>query len=95
MLLAFVLVFVHGVTMAQHEERHSRDFELGKSIEILANMMREMERGYVREVTAENLLKSASQGMLSVTDPYTEYFSEEDMESFEMLTTISTTIING
>ncbi len=86
-LLAFVLVFVHGVAMAQHEERHSRDFELGKSIEILANMMREMERGYVREVTAENLLKSASQGMLSVTDPYTEYFSEEDMESFEMLTT--------
>ena len=73
--------------VAQSPERNSRDFELGKAIEILANIMREFESGHVDDVTAAELLDAASQGMTLATDPYSEYLSEDDMADFEMMTT--------
>ena len=72
---------------AQVDERQRRDFDLGCKIEILANMMRELESGFVEEVSADELLKAAARGMLLVSDPYTEYLSEEAMEDFEVMTT--------
>lgn len=74
-------------TSAQSPERSSRDFELGKSIEVLANIMREFEMGHVDDIDAKELLQSAANGMISATDPYSEYIPEEAMADFEMLTT--------
>lgn len=80
------LVFMADVT-AQSTERVRRDFELGKSIEVLANIMREFESGHVENISAEELLKAAAAGMVSATDPYSEYLPEEAMADFDMLTT--------
>ncbi|MBR3590439.1 MAG: S41 family peptidase, partial [Alistipes sp.] len=73
--------------MAQSEERVRQDFELGRATEILANIMREYHTSYVDKVDADNLLKSAVDGLVGATDPYSEYLSESDMADFEMLTT--------
>ena len=80
------LMFVVGAS-AQGNERARRDFELGKSIEILANIMREFEGGHVENVTADKLLEYAAVGMVVVTDPYSEYLSEESMAEFNIMTT--------
>ena len=72
---------------AQSTERSRRDFELGKSTEILANIMREFEMGHADNIKASDLLNSAAQGMIAATDPYSEYIPEESMADFEMLTT--------
>lgn len=85
-LVALMLLGISGAE-AQQGEREQRDFELGKSTEILANIMRAFETQYVDEVSAEELLKYASAGMIKATDPYTEYLSESDMAAFEILTT--------
>ncbi len=85
-LVAMMLLCV-DVAQAQQEGREQRDFELGKSTEILANIMRAFETQYVDEVSAEELLKYASVGMIKATDPYTEYLSESDMAAFEIMTT--------
>ena len=86
-----VVVLVGVVTIAsasaQSTERNRRDFELGKSIEILSNIMREFEVGHVDNIEANELLTSAAAGMISATDPYSEYLPEEAMADFEMLTT--------
>lgn len=85
-----VLIIALAITLsasAQVDERQKRDFDLGCKIEILANMMRELECGYVEEVSADELLKAAARGMLLASDPYTEYLSEEAMEDFEVMTT--------
>ena len=74
-------------TSAQSTERSRRDFELGKSIEVLANIMREFEMGHVDNINAQELLTSAANGMISATDPYSEYIPEEELANFEMLTT--------
>ena len=72
---------------AQEKSRDARDFELGRATEILANIMREFETGYVDEVSADRLLESAAMGLVEATDPYSEYLSEESMRSFEVMTT--------
>lgn len=72
---------------AQSSERTRRDFELGKAIEILANIMREFDGGHVDDIESSELLKHAAAGMIAATDPYSEYIPEEAMADFEMMTT--------
>lgn len=84
--LLFGIVAIES-TSAQSTERSRRDFELGKSIEVLANIMREFEMGHVDNINASELLTSAANGMISATDPYSEYIPEEELANFEMLTT--------
>ena len=72
---------------AQDLERDARDFDLGRTTEILANMMREFDLAYVDKVTADELLDAAARGMLVATDPYTEYLSEASLADFEFMTT--------
>ena len=63
------------------------DFGLGRTMEITVNMMRELALGYVDPIDADRLLEGAAAGMVSDLDPYTEFFSEEGMSDFEILTT--------
>lgn len=72
---------------AQQNRDAGRDFELGRSIEILANIVREFEVGYVEDVAPDALLSAAVNGIVVATDPYSQYLSEEDMKDFEVMTT--------
>ena len=72
---------------AQQSDRTRRDFELGQATEVLSNIMREFDMGFVDSVPATTLLNSAVRGMTTATDPYSEYLSEESMSAFEIMTT--------
>ena len=63
------------------------DFRLGRNMEILANLMREVNTFYVEPVDADKLLENGAYGMLSELDPYTSFIPESEMEDFELLTT--------
>ncbi|MBQ3044224.1 MAG: S41 family peptidase [Alistipes sp.] len=73
--------------MAQQPSRVEADFDLGRATEILVNMMREFDLNYVDKVSADKLLDAASAGMISATDPYSQYISEQAMAEFELMTT--------
>ena len=63
------------------------DFGLGRNMELLVNMMRELSVNYVDPVSADDLMANAAEGMVSRLDPYTEYLSEESMKNFEQAAT--------
>jgi len=63
------------------------DFGLGRNMEILINMMRELSTGYVDEVDPDKLMVDAAAGMVRRLDPYTVYLPEEEMSKFDMMTT--------
>lgn len=63
------------------------DFRLGRNMEIMVNMFRELNTFYVDTVDTDLLLSDAAAGMVRRLDPYTDYISEEDMQTFEVLTT--------
>ena len=63
------------------------DFGLGRNIEIMVNLMRELSLQYVDEVPSDKLMKDGAIGMVRNLDPYTEFMSEQEMSDFEMRAT--------
>ena len=87
-ILSFVALVAATIELkAQDIDRVKRDFELGQATEVLSNIMREFDMGFVDAVPATTLLTSAVRGMTTATDPYSEYLSEEAMSAFEIMTT--------
>lgn len=78
-----------AVSVAQNQRSNSRkqDFEMGKSIEIMSNIMRDATIFYVDSTSPSEMLEDAARGMLSNMDPYTEYLPESQMQDFEVITT--------
>ncbi len=62
-------------------------FAYGKSLEMLINLFRDINMYYVDEVDPDELLGDMARGMSAHLDPYTQYISPKEMESFELLTT--------
>ena len=63
------------------------DFLLGKNIQILFNMFRDVSLFYVDSVDADRLLENAAAGMVSELDPYTELIPEKEIADFEIQAT--------
>ncbi len=65
----------------------SKNFKVGKSLEVQLNVLRELSYLYVDSIDADKLIMRATESMLESLDPYTVIIPEEDRESLEMLTT--------
>lgn len=63
------------------------DFGLGRNMEILIQMMRQIATHYVDEVDSDRLMADAAEGMVRRLDPYTSYLPEEEMSDFDIMTT--------
>ncbi len=61
------------------------DFGLGRNMEILINMMRELSTGYVDEVDPDRLMEDAAAGMVRRLAPYPSFLPEEEMQKFDQL----------
>lgn len=62
-------------------------FEVAKSLDIFATLFKEVNVYYVDEVEPEKLVRTGIDAMLESLDPYTDYISEDEMESFRISTT--------
>lgn len=85
--LVLMAMFAVDTVSAQQPKRDSADFELGRAIEILSNMMYEFDTKYVGQPSVDKLLRYAALGISHATDPYSQYLSEEDMADFDVMTT--------
>ena len=62
-------------------------FEVAKSLDIFATLFKEVNAYYVDDVDPEKLVRKGIDAMLASLDPYTDYISEDEMESFRISTT--------
>jgi carboxyl-terminal processing protease len=62
-------------------------FDIAKSLDIFATLFKEVNAYYVDEVEPEKLIRKGIEGMLESLDPYTDYISEDEIESFRITTT--------
>lgn len=65
---------------------NSNYFEIAKNIEIFTNLYKEVNSGYVDELDPAKLMKTGVDAMLESLDPYTNYFSEGQVESWRFMT---------
>ncbi len=64
-----------------------RYFEIAKSLDTFASLVKEVNASYVDEVDPKKLIDTGIHGMLQQLDPYTDYIPKEDMEAFSIQTT--------
>ncbi|MBA2610698.1 MAG: S41 family peptidase [Bacteroidetes bacterium] len=62
-------------------------FEISKNLDIFNAVYREVNMAYVDDTKPGQLMKTGIEAMLASLDPYTNYYSENDIEDFRMLTT--------
>ncbi len=62
-------------------------FELSKNLEVFSDIYKELNIYYVDEVNPNELMRTGIDAMLASLDPYTNYYSEAEMESFRFETT--------
>lgn len=77
------LLFIGLTTSSKNVE----DFKAGKNLEIFFNVFKGVNIMYVDSVNNDVIVRKALDAMLEGLDPYTEYFSEKDMEGFKFATT--------
>lgn len=62
----------------------SRNFQLGKFVEIQNAILRELNRSYVDSLPVERMQKAAIDAMLQTLDPYTVYVPAEENDDFRL-----------
>lgn len=65
----------------------SNTHNLGKTVEILVNMLRTINLFYVDDVPSDKIVNAAAEGMTKILDPYTDYIPAEEMDDFATMTT--------
>ena len=62
----------------------NRYFQISKNLDILAAVYREVNVSYVDEQDPSKLMRNLIDGMLKTLDPYTNYFSQSQVETARM-----------
>ena len=62
-------------------------FEVSKNLDIFNTLYRELNIAYVDETKPGQLMKTGIEAMLASLDPYTNYYTENDIEDYKYLTT--------
>ncbi len=83
-LSLFILLFL-APSQAKAQNKHT--FDVAKHIDIFNALYRELDMFYVDSLDAHNIITQGIDAMLEDLDPYTEYYSEEDMGDLKMMTT--------
>ena len=85
-ILAGALIVLVGIGVISFKE-DDRYFQIAKNLDLFNSIFKELDMFYVDTIDAEKMIQNGVRGMLALTDPYTEYYPEEEMSSVKELTT--------
>ncbi len=60
-----------------------RNFQIAKNLDIFNAIFKELDMFYVDTIDPEKVIKYGIDAMLAQTDPYTEYYPEEDVNTLK------------
>ena len=78
---------INTSAQTQESDHNKRYFDINKNIDIFNSVIRELDMFYVDSLEVNNLVQSTIRSMLTRLDPYTEYYSEENIGDLQFLTT--------
>lgn len=80
----FAVLFGLGLLSFKGDDRN---FKIAKNLDLFNAIFKELDMFYVDTVDVEKMIQNGVNGMLALTDPYTEYYPEEEVSSLkEMIT---------
>jgi len=87
LIIVFSIVIVSGISIAFLGTQETRDFRIGKNLDIFFSLFRELNTFYVDEINPDKLIKTGIDDMLKTLDPYTVYYPEAEIDEFTFMTT--------
>lgn len=87
LIIVFTIVIVSGISIAFLGTQETRDFRIGKNLDIFFSLFRELNTFYVDEINPDKLIKTGIDDMLKTLDPYTVYYPESEIDEFTFMTT--------
>ncbi len=85
-LLAFCVLLAAG-GLFSFSKADDNLFEVSKNLKLFSSLMMELNTMYVDDFDPESLIETGMNAMVSSLDPYTIYYSEEQLEGFHLQTT--------
>lgn len=79
-----VLIILSSLAFIEGESQN-RQFEISKNLEIFTTIYRELNTHYVDDVDPARIMRIGIEAMLETLDPYTNYISESDIESYRYM----------
>ena len=77
--LAFVIFGISATVIT-----NDKYFEIVKNIEIYSNVYKELNKNYVEDIDPGELMRTGIDAMVSSLDPFTNYISESQVESYRI-----------
>ena len=81
-VLSLVVIMIVGMSAVVN--KNDKLFEITKNIEIFANAFQKLNTNYVDEIDPSELMRIGIDAMVSSLDPYTNYISESQVESYRL-----------
>lgn len=85
--LVAIVISALALGLAAFTVPADRYFDIAKSLDIFATLVKEVNSSYVDEVDPKKLIDTSIHGMLEQLDPYTDYIPKESLEAFSIQTT--------
>lgn len=79
----FLVVFLFAAKVSEYNDKY---FEITKNLEIFTNIYKELNKYYVDEIDPSQLMRTGIDAMVNSLDPYTVYYSENEIERYRYLT---------
>lgn len=81
-----IAVFLLGGVFIGFKNSDDRNFQIVKSLDVFNSVFKELDMFYVDTINPKEVIEYGIRAMLSKTDPYTDYYPEEDNTLKEMTT---------
>ncbi len=87
LLLSVLAIAFSAKPQSIQKDKNQRYFDINKSIDIFNSVIRELDMVYVDSVKIDSLVNATINTMLIRLDPYTEYYSEDNISDLQFMTT--------
>ena len=82
-----ILLFAAAALLSLSAGAQSKNFTLGKWVEVQNAILKELNRSYVDSLDLNRIERASVNALLEALDPYTVYVPEEEQEDFQMMLT--------
>jgi carboxyl-terminal processing protease len=86
-VIVLTLLLMAGISTGFLINQETRDFRIGKNLDIFFSLFKELNTFYVDVIDPDKVIKSGIDNMLKTLDPYTVYYPESEVDEFTFMTT--------
>ena len=76
---AFIIFLGLGLSSFKDDDRN---FQISKNLDIFNSIFKELDLFYVDTIDPEKMIQNGVNGMLALTDPYTEYYQQSERNDY-------------